>query len=479
MVARLLAVVACATQAAGLLHAPASLRSPTAHRGAMFPSMVATSLDKESAPLEGELSNLLSGMNGKALRVTQDMIPTKKDIRDVVPKHCFTRDTMKSMFYAIQSTAVTLACFAVGRMIPMKAAFLPAWLAYAAVTGTAATGMWVVAHECGHGAFSDNRLIQDTVGYILHTALLVPYFSWQHSHAVHHSRTNHITEGETHVPIVVDGKPGIENEGGEGALKIAKSMGDRAHGIYQLVTVRPSSPHPTLGSHARSGRRFAPPSSGRFTLAATSESAPAAWPSSPHRSAPAGARLAQHLVFGWPVYLLFGATGGPKYGVSNHFWAKKPFNVALWPNKWPIKVRECRGDTRAPAPLPPPPSSPAAGLAATTPTTPPPLIPTTYHSTTPPPLIPTTYHSTIPPPLIPTTPPPLIPTTYHSTPLLQVGQSALGCSGTLALLALWAGKTSAMTVFALYGAPLMFTNMWLVLYTWLQHTDVDVVRDAQ
>ena len=43
--------------------------------------------------------------------------------------------------------------------------------------------------------------MQDTVGYILHSALLVPYFSWQRSHAVHHSRTNHIDEGETHVPM--------------------------------------------------------------------------------------------------------------------------------------------------------------------------------------------------------------------------------------------------------------------------------------
>ena len=55
--------------------------------------------------------------------------------------------------------------------------------------------MQVVAHECGHGAFSNNLLVQDTVGYILHSALLVPYFSWQRSHAVHHSRTNHLEEG--------------------------------------------------------------------------------------------------------------------------------------------------------------------------------------------------------------------------------------------------------------------------------------------
>ena len=29
-------------------------------------------------------------------------------------------------------------------------------------------------------------------------------------------------------------------------------------------------------------------------------------------------------------------------------------------------------------------------------------------------------------------------------------------------------------VVALYVGPYMVTNAWLVLYTWLQHTDVDV-----
>lgn len=37
------------------------------------------------------------------------------------------------------------------------------------------TGLWVVAHECGHRAFSDSDLICDVVGLILHSALLVPY----------------------------------------------------------------------------------------------------------------------------------------------------------------------------------------------------------------------------------------------------------------------------------------------------------------
>ena len=37
------------------------------------------------------------------------------------------------------------------------------------------TGLWVVAHECGHRAFSDSELICDVVGLVLHSALLVPY----------------------------------------------------------------------------------------------------------------------------------------------------------------------------------------------------------------------------------------------------------------------------------------------------------------
>ena len=93
--------------------------------------------------------------------------------------------------------SLTFFCGALAyAFIPLKLCWLPVWLSYAAVTGTVATGCWVIAHECGHNAFSENRILQDFVGYTLHSLLLVPYFAWQRSHAVHHSRTNHLTEAK-------------------------------------------------------------------------------------------------------------------------------------------------------------------------------------------------------------------------------------------------------------------------------------------
>merc|ERR1719158_1233671 len=58
-------------------------------------------------------------------------------------------------------------------------------------------GYW---SECGHGAFSPSRTLNDTVGFILHTILFVPYFAWQFTHGKHHKNTNAIMTGETWVP---------------------------------------------------------------------------------------------------------------------------------------------------------------------------------------------------------------------------------------------------------------------------------------
>lgn len=66
--------------------------------------------------------------------------------------------------------------------------------------GQPATGCWCVAHECGHGAFGATYLQNDIPGFIVHSMLLVPYYSWKMSHAKHHANTNALVTGETHVP---------------------------------------------------------------------------------------------------------------------------------------------------------------------------------------------------------------------------------------------------------------------------------------
>lgn len=114
----------------------------------------------------------------------------------------------------------------------------------------------VLGHECGHGSFSDSPLLNDSLGYLLHTLLLVPYFSWQHSHALHHAKTNHLTEGETHNPVILDSKMGRFYQ------KMRDILGVESFACVQIFNIT---------------------------------------------------------VLGWPLYLLLGVTGGSARGFTSHF----------------------------------------------------------------------------------------------------------------------------------------------------------------
>ncbi len=61
-------------------------------------------------------------------------------------------------------------------------------------------GVWVVAHEAGHGAFSTSDTVNAVAGTILHSFLLVPFFSWKFTHAAHHGATNHLRKDQVFVP---------------------------------------------------------------------------------------------------------------------------------------------------------------------------------------------------------------------------------------------------------------------------------------
>jgi len=335
---------------------PASFKQPTSLRAiAIDPSNIIPAPTPEPEEKSNEPFDMtgiaMSGLNGKALRLNDADFPEAREVRAVIPEDCFESDTATSLGYLSVSVVGTAICSAIGVAMlsvlpPENVLTWPIWTAYSAVTGTVAMGLWVLAHECGHGAFSKNKTIQDTVGYVLHSLFLVPYYSWQRSHAVHHQYTNHMELGETHVPEPSD-------SGNEGSIKLrssfigalGESLGIKVFGALQAFL---------------------------------------------------------HLIIGWPAYLLIGATGGLDRGMTNHYWP----NPLTTPNQ-PKKE----------------------------------LFPGNWKE--------------------------------------KVFKSDVGVATVAASAIVWAACNGIPQMMALYGGPLIVVNAWLVLYTWLQHTDVDVPHFSQ
>jgi len=118
-----------------------------------------------------------------------------KEIYDAIPKHCFERDTLRSYRYVARDLVMVAALvFAASHihLLPHIALRIVAWTLYTIAQGMVCTGIWVLAHECGHQAFSPSKMVNDCTGWVLHSALLVPYFSWKYTHSKHHKSTGHI-----------------------------------------------------------------------------------------------------------------------------------------------------------------------------------------------------------------------------------------------------------------------------------------------
>lgn len=131
---------------------------------------------------------------------------TIKELRDAIPKHCFERNGLLGLGYVLRDVACLAATFTLfhnfvtPELIPSYPVRFVLWGVYTALQGLFATGLWVLAHECGHQAFSPSKTYNNTVGWIVHSALLVPYFSWQMSHSKHHKATGHMERDMVFVP---------------------------------------------------------------------------------------------------------------------------------------------------------------------------------------------------------------------------------------------------------------------------------------
>lgn len=155
---------------------------------------------------KGNVASLSSGLTAIDTYGNEFAVPdyTIKDILLAIPAHCYQRRTGQSLSYVARDIAAMCAfAFAANNyieLLPNQYLRFAAWAGYAYVQGLFGTGLWVLAHECGHSAFSDHTWVNDTVGWVLHSYWLVPYFSWKFSHGKHHKATGHLERDMVFVP---------------------------------------------------------------------------------------------------------------------------------------------------------------------------------------------------------------------------------------------------------------------------------------
>jgi omega-6 fatty acid desaturase (delta-12 desaturase) len=131
---------------------------------------------------------------------------TVNDIRNAIPKHCYERSGLRGLAYvardiaSLATTFVLFNKFVTPEYIPSTPVRATAWALYTVIQGLFGTGLWVLAHECGHQSFSPSKILNDTTGWICHSALLVPYFSWKISHGKHHKATGNMERDMVFVP---------------------------------------------------------------------------------------------------------------------------------------------------------------------------------------------------------------------------------------------------------------------------------------
>lgn len=120
----------------------------------------------------------------KETKALPDSVTLSQIIKSL-PKEVFEKDDSK----AIRSLIVTFTFTALGLYL---ISISPVWLLPFVwfYTGTAATGLFVIGHDCGHRSFLRSIYWNDVIGTITFAPLLYPFHAWRIQHNVHHQNTN-------------------------------------------------------------------------------------------------------------------------------------------------------------------------------------------------------------------------------------------------------------------------------------------------
>jgi acyl-lipid omega-6 desaturase (Delta-12 desaturase) len=108
-----------------------------------------------------------------------------RDIINTLPKEVFHKNPRK----AWSKVLINVICVVLGYwgvavapwyLLPIVWIFL----------GTALTGWFVIAHDCGHRSFANRIWVNDLVGHVMTLPLIYPFHAWRILHNHHHKHTN-------------------------------------------------------------------------------------------------------------------------------------------------------------------------------------------------------------------------------------------------------------------------------------------------
>ncbi|TEB29826.1 hypothetical protein FA13DRAFT_1734161 [Coprinellus micaceus] len=128
-------------------------------------------------------------------------IATLKDIHDAVPKQLLQKNHFKSALYVVRDAVLAAFLYScASRISPWADADACAWSTYWVFQSLVGAGIFCIGHDAGHSSLFESKTVNNLVGFICHSYLLIPYFSWRTTHHAHHKATGSMERDENYVP---------------------------------------------------------------------------------------------------------------------------------------------------------------------------------------------------------------------------------------------------------------------------------------
>lgn len=118
-----------------------------------------------------------------------------KHIKNNISKECFEISTTKSLYYFIKDIIIIIILYSIKNYM-FENLFL--YFIWSNFLGLMLFSLFVIGHDCSHGTFSKNIIINNIIGHLCHGFILVPFWPWKKSHYIHHFNHNNIDKDIGH-----------------------------------------------------------------------------------------------------------------------------------------------------------------------------------------------------------------------------------------------------------------------------------------